>query len=120
MEKHQYSVKKLQAVKDWLKDHPDGHIPTGRWTNPTMNRQQWNEWFIKCLHEKINRNESPRGRKDNSDWFWEIKRASYQINHARLIIDWLPKDLKSRFSYRLREVETNNGGNHENSHHRAA
>jgi len=103
MEKHQYSVKKLQAVRQWLKTHPTGLVPTGQWTNPTLTGPEWHTWFMDCLNIKINRNDTARGRKDCPDWFFEIKRASYQINHPRLIIDRLPKDLKVRFEYRLRE-----------------
>ena len=103
MEKWQYSVKKLMAIKNWLKDNPDGLIPTGRWTKPTLTGKEWREWFICCLHAKINRNEKSRGRKDDFDYFIEMRRAQNQLNHPNLIIDCLPKDLKSRFSYRLRE-----------------
>ena len=103
MEKYQYSVSKLKAVKQFLKDNPDGLVPTGRWTNPTLNREQWNKWFIDCLNRKINRDMPTEGRKYSYEYFCEMRHAQNELNHPRLIIDWLPKDLKERFGYRLRE-----------------
>jgi len=103
MEKWQYSVTKLKKIKAFLRDNPNGLIPTGRWTNPTLNKDQWQKWFMDCLNNKINRELDMTGRKYDPNWYFEMRRAQHQINHPHLIIDWLPKDLKERFAYRLRE-----------------
>ena len=45
----------------------------------------------------------PNTRKHDHQWQTETYRAALQLNHARLIIDWLPPWLKTRFAHRLRE-----------------
>src|SRR5712672_2458621 len=44
------------------------------------------------------------GRKFEHEWQIETYRASRQLNHPRLIIDWLPPWLHSRFKHRLRSA----------------
>jgi len=97
-----YSIRQLKQVKAWFKENPNGTVFVHTWPEVIINREQWHVWLMSCLHEKINRNEKPRGRKDCQKWFIEMRRASREINHPRLIIDYLPKDLKTRFAYRLR------------------
>lgn len=70
--------------------------------------------FRRGLHDRINRRIGgfpgtlkPRaayGRKFDHQWQTETYRASRQLNHPRLIIDWLPPWLHSRFKHRLRSA----------------
>lgn len=57
-----------------------------------------------AVHDRINLNGKlyGTGRKWSREWQIETRRAADQINHPRLIIDWLPEQLVARFSYRLR------------------
>jgi hypothetical protein len=57
-----------------------------------------------AVHDRINLRGNVYGtsRKWSADWQRQMRHAASQINHARLIIDWLPADLLARFSYRLR------------------
>jgi hypothetical protein len=45
----------------------------------------------------------PSTRKHDYQWQLETHRAALQLNQPRLIIDWLPPWLKTRFAHRLRE-----------------
>jgi hypothetical protein len=56
------------------------------------------------VHDRINRHIPGygRGRKWSSDWQRAMIQASDRLNTPRLIIDWLPTDLKKRFAHRLR------------------
>lgn len=57
------------------------------------------------MHDRINRRIPGHGigRKWCDNWQATMRRASRDLNEPKLIIDWLPPDLKSRFSHRLRE-----------------
>ena len=44
-----------------------------------------------------------KGRKWRSNWQNQIRQAAWQLNYPRLIIDWLPPDLKTRFAHRVRQ-----------------
>jgi hypothetical protein len=57
------------------------------------------------LHDRINK-QIPgygQGRKWSDDWQREMLQASHRINNPRLILDWLPADIRNRFKHRLRE-----------------
>lgn len=43
-----------------------------------------------------------KGRKWSEDWQREVMQSKWRINTPRLILDWLPKDLRARFAHRLR------------------
>ncbi len=69
--------------------------------------------FRRGLHDRINRRihrfpgtlrvrPFPNTRKYQYEWQLETYRAAIRLNHPRLIIDWLPAWLKSRFAHRLR------------------
>jgi len=98
-----YSIRQLKQVRQWFKDNPNGTVHVHCWPPEIMTRGQWHNWLMNCLHDKINRNEKPRGHRDCQEYFIDMRRVSREINHPRLIIDYLPKDLKKRFAYRLRE-----------------
>ena len=98
-----YTLKQLKQVRQWFKDHPGGTVKVHMWPEIVMNKNQWLKWFMDCLNEKINRYEKIRGRRDCQEYFIEMIRAAREINHPRLIIDYLPRDLKIKFKNRLRE-----------------
>ena len=56
------------------------------------------------MHDRINRHIPGygKGRKWDSDWQRTMTQSAHALNTPRLIIDWLPADLKARFAYRLR------------------
>lgn len=58
------------------------------------------------LMDRINRHDRRYGigRKWCSDWERGMRSAAWMLNSPRLIIDWLPPELKPRFSYRLRSA----------------
>jgi hypothetical protein len=71
--------------------------------------------FRRGLHDRINRRipgfpgtlrpfpaPAQSGRKWQYQWQIETYRAAQQLNHPRLIIDWLPPWLHSQFKHRLR------------------
>ena len=97
------SIRNLLAIRTFFREHPDGSVPMDWCTSYT--KDEWNRFFLGCLNRKINRNEKPRGRKDSPDWEREMRRAADQINRPRLVIHWLPPDLRNRFAHRLPDHE---------------
>ncbi len=107
---YQYSIKQLIKVKKWFDTNPDGMIDIpGMWPELRLSKSDWHDWFIKCLNEKINSNDYPRRdtwRKMDYDYWCEMRRAQTELNYrgkngSKLVIHWLPKDLKTRFADRL-------------------
>lgn len=43
-----------------------------------------------------------KGRKWDEDWQRSMLQAQWKINTPRLVLDWLPRDLQTRFAHRLR------------------
>lgn len=108
MSTHGYTVAELQQALAFAKAHPEGtlRIHFAPWNNNTFTGTAWRAWFRQCLMAKINRQEPAcRGRKDHRDWCMEQWRASRQLNDPRLVIDWLPADLRTRFAHRLRHAQ---------------
>lgn len=105
-----YTVAQLKTAMAFAKAHPDDaskiHVrDTGGWPREYTGNE-YRRWFRDCLMTKINRLElASRGRKDCRNWFMEHWRASRQLNTPRLVIDWLPPDLKTRFAHRLRTAQ---------------
>jgi hypothetical protein len=97
------NIKQLLQAKEFFRNNPDGviNIPD-IWPPERYTAVQWNDWFMDCLNQKINRNRILNGRKTTIEHFWELKRAQRLIN-SRCIIDWLPADLLPKFSHRLRK-----------------
>ena len=57
------------------------------------------------LHDRINRHDRtrpPTWRKLDADWQRAMTHSAYMLNTPRLIIDWLPAELRHRFNHRLR------------------
>ena len=56
------------------------------------------------VHARINRHISDygHGRKWDDNWQRDMSRAGRDLNTPRLIISWLPEDIRERFAHRLR------------------
>jgi hypothetical protein len=99
-----YTIPQLLKAHSFFKQNPDGILKLpDLWPPKEFDAQNWRQWFQGCLHEKINRNIITTGRKHDPDYQTELRRAANLLNHRpRLIIDYLPPDLKQRFKHRLR------------------
>lgn len=55
------------------------------------------------MHDRINRHIPGygRGRKWQHDWQVEAKRAAIAVNTPRLVVHWVPPDLRARLAHRL-------------------
>lgn len=99
-----YSVSTLKAYHNFVTTNPAGRVAIhGDWTRDSMTALEWRKWFRDCLHKKINRDTPRNGRKLSADYQRDMWQAQWRINTPRLIIDWLPPELKTRFRHRLRE-----------------
>ncbi|GHE73023.1 hypothetical protein GCM10019059_35800 [Camelimonas fluminis] len=100
-------------------------VPLQRYTKAwrTILRMPPDTWLLRCpngwpgtaedalwqlrhgMHDRINRHIPGygRGRKWSDDWQRETMQAAHNLNTPRLIIDWLPTHLKTRFHGRLRQ-----------------
>jgi hypothetical protein len=104
LEMFRYTIPQLLDTYRFFKQNLDGIVNIhGRSFPKSFDAQNWRQWFQGCLHEKINRNIITTGRKHDPDYQTELRRAANLLNHRpRLIIDYLPPDLKQRFKHRLR------------------
>ena len=103
---YHYSAGQLLKVKRWFDQNPDGIFVVPKvWPEQRLTKEQWHAWFLDCLHNKINRNEPLRGRKDDPDWQRMIQNVAREVNTPRLIVHWLPRELKPRLSHRLWKEE---------------
>jgi len=94
----------VQAWKKLLEIDPDTEI--AGWGFEAQPASSILREMRRGLDDRINRHDRTRPqkwRKLQSSWYWEIFRAADQLNDPRLIIGWLPTELKTRFSHRLRE-----------------
>ena len=58
------------------------------------------------MHDRINRHlpDYGKGRKWDADWQRAMRHAANDLNHPRLVIHYLPPDLKARFAHRLAQA----------------
>ena len=93
---------------------PDGTVFTKAFTWYPETKKEVLREFRRGLHDRINRRidgfpgtlrpqAHPDTRKHDYQWQIETYRAAIQLNQQRLIIDWLPPWLKTRFGHRLRK-----------------
>lgn len=98
---------KKAYVEAWKKAlaNPDKVFKPIDWAKGSQTGSEIAQDFSKALQARINSRGKVifRGRKYDSDWFWNMWRASKSLNTPRLVIDWLPPDLVKRFGYRLRK-----------------
>jgi len=59
------------------------------------------------VHDRINRHipDYGHGRKWDSNWQHDMQRAARDLNTPRLVISWLPFEIKERFAHRLRNLD---------------
>ena len=65
---NQTTVNRLLLVYYFFTVCPNGLIRSGIWTNPTWDRSTFQQWFYKCLDEKINRDMDHTGRKRTPEY----------------------------------------------------
>ena len=77
------------------------HGLCGWW--PTTRETILLEW-LEGVHDRINRRLPGygMGRKWHPDWQRMMLQEANRINTPRLILDWLPPELETRFAHRLR------------------
>lgn len=97
-----YTAKGIVACHGFCRTHPAGGVPIDRGT--VLTAEEWLRWFRERLDVKISSHIKgfEIGRKWDLDYQVEIRRAARALNTPRLVIDWLPADLKTRFAHRLR------------------
>ena len=102
---------RLLEVYRYFKDHPDGQIETGMWTEPTWNREQFIAWFRRCLMTKINARDPfavtvDQARKCGDEYQTELFRMKRYVGN-RAVIDWIAPVLglrvRAAFEHRLRD-----------------
>ncbi len=61
---------------------------------------------IRCgVHDRINKHipNYGNGRKWESQWQKDVRQTAGDVNTPRLIVRWVPRDLKNRLDHRLHE-----------------
>jgi hypothetical protein len=103
-----YSIKQLKKNLRFCKTNGKGRLILKEKNGgiyKIFEKDEWLQWFKKCLHRKINRNLLSRGKKDNSDYFYAMRRAQNLLN-SRAIINHpselnYDRGLLRRFNHRL-------------------
>lgn len=101
MPEFRYTARQLLEVKRWFDENPDGVVRVPVWPNVSYTREEWRGWFLGCLNDKINCDEPNRGRKDCPEWDALVRRTAREVNTPRLIVRWVPFELRSRLGHRL-------------------
>lgn len=59
------------------------------------------------LHDRINVHLPwwGKGRKWENTWQWDAHRCAREVNTSRLVVRWVPKDLRKRLAHRITEGE---------------
>lgn len=73
-------AKTLMAAYHLFKGNPDARISTGMWEHPIWTAHEFWQWFNKCLNEKINRNDTRKWRKLDSEYQTNLRRDAWKIN----------------------------------------
>ena len=96
-----YTPRQLCQVMAAIRRDPDLIVRTR--SGRQFNGAQYRSWFLKCLHQKINRGQEPRGRKDCRDWYSWAWRTSRAVNTPRLIVrpSTVPLEFRERLAHRL-------------------
>ena len=63
--------------------------------------------FREGMDDRINRSLPyyGHGRKWDVDWYWAMWRASRELNNPRLVIRYLPTEIRSRFAHRIERFD---------------
>ena len=59
------------------------------------------------MHDRINRHIPAygAGRKWDADWQRAAIQCAHQVNEPRLVVRWVPKDLKARLAHRIHQED---------------
>lgn len=77
-----YRVKSVRALIDsykTFKANPEQKWNMGIWPDESWNFTDFQKWFIKCLNEKINRQDSRTWRKLTPEYQLNLKKDSWRI-----------------------------------------
>ena len=103
-----HTVRTLLGTFAWLRDGPESRkVQPDLWTSPEpMDLGAFRAWFLRKLHQKINRNEPPRGRKDSPDWFRMVSGLARKAN-GRYVLRRAecPREFRERLEHRFEEEE---------------
>ena len=79
---HVASAAKLLAAVRFFKANPAGQMRVDWCT--TWGRAEFERWFFRCLHRKINRHDTRTWRKLSDEWQFSAWKDAQTINaHAR-------------------------------------
>jgi hypothetical protein len=80
------SVPRLLATARWFREHPDGSMKTGMWTEPTWLALDFHAWLLRCLHRKIDREDGRTWRKLDPEYQDLQRRDARAVNdYARRV-----------------------------------
>jgi hypothetical protein len=93
----------LRAWKQVKLDDPGKMYPSGPGSWAPMTAAKILAEMRRGIHDRINRHLPGygQGRKWSQDWFWSAKRCADQVNTPRLIVRWVPPDLRMRLEHRI-------------------
>ena len=72
-------------------------------------REEILKGFDYGLHDRINRHIPGygTGRKWDADWYWTMVRTAREVNTPRLLVYWVPAELRGRLAHRIANREDN-------------
>lgn len=75
------TTKNILIAKRYFETNPDGKILTGIWTRPSWTKQDFYQWFKKCLNEKT-------GGADYTERQWK------RIRDCRIVNDYYQRRIR--------------------------
>jgi hypothetical protein len=101
------TIRHIKLVKEFFREHPEGRIPTGIWSDQYWNKREWYRWFHRSLQAKISDDKRP-WRKLSDLYQSDQRRDARIINDYAKRIRWPGRNLLSTGELRRRYPHINN------------
>lgn len=106
-----YTARQLVEAHRHATAHPEArYLPSAPGEDhEVLTATAWLQWFRARLMEKIEAHDpttpDPFWRKVQPEWQRDARRTADQVNTPRLIVRWVPRDLRERLKHRIAEEE---------------
>lgn len=101
------TLETILGTANFFKGSPGGRIKTGIWHEPYWNHEEFRSWFLKCLDDKINRNDARQWRKLDECYQRDLRHDSRIINDYARRIRWPGRNLLRTKELRAKYLRIN-------------
>ena len=77
------SIARIKAARAFFAANPEGRLSTGIRDDPVWTRDEFNRWFLNCLHAKISASARAAGRKLAPEYQAFMRRDCHRVRDYR-------------------------------------